>query len=162
MNLSNGLCPSSQSFTAEVWAYPSATVDRVEKHLRIRLGSSKRHTGVGLICRDDGIHKDHLVAKDSSGNSNDLPLVTPPTRQDVQISQARSRTRSWSFDHALVSPDQDVVPHLLEGLHGGFRSAGARFGDVWVSCCQHVLIARCHVTDRVEQSQKEAHWDEAG
>lgn len=40
-----------------------------------------------LLCRDGGIHKDHLVAKDSSGNGNDLPLVVPPLRQRVTISQ---------------------------------------------------------------------------
>ena len=39
------------------------------------------------LYRDGGIHRDHLVAKDSSGNGNDLPLVTPPLRQDVSISQ---------------------------------------------------------------------------
>ena len=49
----------------------------------------------GETCRDGGIHKDHLVAKDSSGNSNDLPLVTPPTRQDVQISQAGTHTHTF-------------------------------------------------------------------
>ena len=45
-------------------------------------------------CRDGGIHRDHLVAKDSSGNGNDLPLVTPPLRQDVTISQVS--THWWT------------------------------------------------------------------
>lgn len=35
--------------------------------------------------RDGGIHKEHLAAKDSSGNGNDLPLIVPPTRKDVTI-----------------------------------------------------------------------------
>jgi len=36
-------------------------------------------------CREDAAGS-HLVAKDSSGKGNDLPLISPPLRQDVGIS----------------------------------------------------------------------------
>lgn len=51
-----------------------------------------------LLCdyRDGGIHKDHLSAKDSSGNGNDLPLVIPPVRKDVTISKVVLTVREFS------------------------------------------------------------------
>jgi len=60
---------------------------------------------------DDGIHKDHLVAKDSSGNGNDLPLVTPPSRQDVQISQ---NGKSFSSSSIVFENNYAMNPDVVE------------------------------------------------
>ena len=37
--------------------------------------------------RDGGGMRAHLVARDSSGHGNDLPLVSPPLRHDVVITK---------------------------------------------------------------------------
>lgn len=34
-----------------------------------------------------GVHKEHLLAKDSSGNGHDLPLIVPPEPSAVRITQ---------------------------------------------------------------------------
>ena len=41
------------------------------------------------MCRADGQMSAHLVAKDSSGNGNDLPLVSPPLHFDADIKKVR-------------------------------------------------------------------------
>lgn len=59
-----------------------------------------------MPVRDGGIHKDHLIAKDSSGNGNDLPLVAPPLHQRVTISQvniAAQRIRAKSSSYHFYS-----------------------------------------------------------
>lgn len=42
-----------------------------------------------LTCRHPGVVQAHLVAKDSSGHGNDLPLINPPTRIDGTIEQVQ-------------------------------------------------------------------------
>ena len=59
------------------------------------MGSTERNWSV--VCRADGLTSAHLVAKDSSGNGNDLPLVSPPMHLDVDISKA-----GYSLTHRLV------------------------------------------------------------
>ena len=52
------------------------------------------------------------MAKDSSGRGNDLPLVSPPLRQDVTIKQV--------IGDACVSPPEGymhVVDHRRRWLH---------------------------------------------
>ncbi len=53
---------------------------------KLPMGSSERNWSV--VCRADGLTSAHLVAKDSSGNGNDLPLVSPPMHLDADISKA--------------------------------------------------------------------------
>ena len=42
-----------------------------------------------LERRHPGVVQAHLVAKDSSGHGNDLPLINPPTRIDDTIEQVQ-------------------------------------------------------------------------
>jgi hypothetical protein len=42
------------------------------------------------MCSDGDQAHSHLVAKDSSGHGNDLPLVSVPLRRDVTITKVHA------------------------------------------------------------------------
>ena len=63
------------------------------------------------------------MAKDSSGNGNDLPLVTPPMRQDVTISQVGTsglcrRIPAAAFGEVRLSSAEMYV-QILHGEEKG-------------------------------------------
>ena len=56
----------------------------------IRLAMPPQIFKLGMwTCRHPGVVQAHLVAKDSSGHGNDLPLINPPTRIDDTIEQVK-------------------------------------------------------------------------
>ncbi|KAK9814590.1 hypothetical protein WJX72_008328 [[Myrmecia] bisecta] len=82
---------------------------------------------------DGGLVKVHLVAKDSSGRGNDLPLIVPPERQDVTIDKDGKHfpTSALSFqnNYAMNSemtgmPTRDVTVEFWARTPASFQGPG--------------------------------------
>ncbi|BDA49076.1 probable Sushi, von Willebrand factor type A, EGF and pentraxin pentraxin domain-containing protein at C-terminar half [Coccomyxa sp. Obi] len=80
------------------------TQDNILKFMRRTGGSLDNHNELVAYWKfnepDEAGGTSHFVAKDSSGNGNDLPLVSPPLHSDVDISKDGKQLSTGSLSFA--------------------------------------------------------------
>jgi hypothetical protein len=84
------------------------------------MDSHGSHMGSSSGCREDGVVRDPRVAKDSSGQGNDLPLIVPPVRRDVTITKVRHpHKKIWlasKSENSAASQEESTVYFKMQKL----------------------------------------------
>ena len=111
------------------------TQDDILKHMRWASGL-ENHADLAAYWKfndpdeDNGQFRRHMVAKDSSGKGNDLSLLNPPFRADVEIKQGENtlHTGKLEFKNNLAV-DKNAKGMPDKSFTVEFWAKGRKLGD---------------------------------